>query len=168
MTNPFLIYINGELTVEVVNKFINDVNNFKDEKLHIYINSIGGEISHAEVIKDIISNLEDVTLIASGDLFSAAFDIFFMSKCKEKIILPKTYGMVHYTSILVEIDESLSPRAEQPKFILNEFKKHKKETINILKKIGLTKKELSIIKKGKDCYFDTKRLIELLRQWERK
>jgi ATP-dependent Clp protease protease subunit len=157
------IYIVGEIKAKTVVNFLLDYDRLNPTKpITIYLNSPGGGVSHGLVITDVINNnYKNITLIACGEIFSAAFDIFYNTKCK-RLILPETIGMAHFCWSMFQLDESGKPVTEYDKFVMGVLKNNKSKSIAMYKNIGLTSKELSKIKTGKDCYFTTERLNELL------
>jgi len=158
-----IIYITGEITDATVDKFINEYNNCQFKDLVIYINSQGGDIAHANVIINIINNsIFDITLIGVGMLFSAAFDIFFLTKCAHKYTLPDTIGMAHFSWSTFQLDESGKPHAEYDKFMMAGMKKTKVTTLQTYTDLGMTPAEVATINKSKDCYFTNIRLQELI------
>lgn len=161
-----IIYITGEINDESVEKFIRNFNAAdKTQPIIIYINSEGGDVAHADVISNIIESASNVLLIAVGTIFSAAFNIFFFTNNGfnlKKVILPDTIGMAHFSWATFELDESGKVSGDGNKFLMQEMKANKHLTLTRLEKIGLNKTELNKIKNGKDCYFNRKRLQELL------
>lgn len=158
-----ILYITGEINDALVNSFIKDYNKLdKDEPIVIYINTMGGDVYHAEVIIDVINNnKENITLIASGEIYSAGFNIFFFSQCAKKL-LPEALGMAHFAWSIFQFDESGKPSNDQDKFLMTEMKRSKDITIKRFEKIGLNPKEINKIKQSKECYFSNERLHELL------
>lgn len=162
MTTSNIIYLTGELTDAVLKEFLQDYNKCDFTRpITIYLNTCGGFISVSNILIDIINyNADRIHLIASGEIYSAGFDVFFFSKCKRSI-LPYCTGMTHYMSAYVKFGESGSQNSED-RLIISEMKKNKNSTFIQLEEIGLTKKELSLVRRGKDCYFSHDRLVELL------
>ena len=158
-----IVYIKGEIDDTSVATFITDYNKCDlDEPITIYLNSVGGDVAHASVIADVINNkAESTVLIATGEIFSAAFNIFFASKCK-RMLLEDCIGMAHFSWATFALDETGKVSSVYEKFVLQEMKKSKAETLQRLQNLGLTPKELAVIKKGQDCYFSRERLTELL------
>ncbi len=159
-----ILYITGEINDNLVDHFIKEYNKLdKSNPIVIYINTMGGDVYHAEVIIDIINNNKDnITLIASGEIYSAGFNIFFFSKCAKKL-LPEALGMAHFAWSIFQFDESGKPSNDQDKFLMTEMKRSKDITIKRFEAIGLTPKEISKIKQSKECYFSNERLHELLK-----
>lgn len=163
MTKNQIIYITNEINEDAVIDFIDEYNKCNIyEPITIYINSPGGYVSHAAVIQDIIDSSLNVTFIAVGEIFSAAFNLFFFSKCKNKIILPETIGMIHFCWSTFNLDETGKPSSDYDKFIITDMKANKNKTLEKLQTLGLNTKELTKVKNSKDCYFTTERLKELL------
>lgn len=160
-----IISISGEFNSETLNKFIEDYNNTPDEvtDLHIYLSSFGGESSVSECIVDIIEHSKyHVTLIASDDISSAAFYLFFKSK-GDKRILPNTIGMFHMGYIeTASVDERGKPKEEVDKAVIQSLKNAKKDTLDFCEKLGMNTTEIGKIKRSKEVYFQYNRLVEFI------
>lgn len=158
-----ILYLKGEINDNSIDDFIKEYNKCsKDNPITIYINSCGGDVGHADIILNIINqNSKNITLIASGEIFSAAFNIFFFSKCK-RIILEDCIGMAHFSWATFQLDETGKPSSEYDKFLMDEMKRNKSYTIKRFQSIGLNSRELNKIKNSKDCFFTVERLKELL------
>lgn len=164
------LYINGSIDSDTVSTFFTEFNKFPvDEQLLIYITSDGGYSAVGDTITNLINkNANRITLIASGFIESAAFNIFFFSKCKREILLD-TVGMVHYARCSIEITQNGKPYTDGGKMDLHELKRSAPSTFERLKReIGLNTKELKLIKEGEDCYFSYPRLKQLLKYAENK
>lgn len=158
-----VLYINGDIDDVIVNSFFAEFNKISiKEKITIYISSNGGYDHQSLAIIDLINNNANrIELVASGFIYSAAFNIFFFTKCKHRL-LPETVGMAHYPKATFEINESGKATDEGGRFMIKEFKRTKAITMNNLKQIGLTTKELAEVRNSKECYLTYNRLIELL------
>ena len=150
--------IDEEFVIELAQK-LNDLQ--EDEKLYWYFNSFGGE-THAgfEIIDMINRNKNRIELIASENIFSTAFLIFFKAQCERKI-LPLTYGMMHCASTSFESKyggkTASFEKDRKNKFIaVNEF------LFNWCTDLGFTESELKKFKKTEDIYFNTVELHTLL------
>lgn len=157
------LYIAGEINDSVVDKFTKDFSLITDnENITVYLSSYGGYSYCAQIIIDILNkHKERITLVASGSIFSAAFNLFFFTECKKELLV-ETVGMAHFSWIDAEIDGTGKPSDQYTKFLLSEMKKEKNQLLNKYEELGFNKKELSLIKSGKDCYFNNNRLNELL------
>lgn len=157
------ITIVGEFTEEILKKFIDDYSKVVNNgHITIYLSSHGGLTSVYNIILDIINqNSENITLIATDEIQSAAFMLFFFAKCN-KYILEGTIGMAHYTWTVMSINETGKPTSESEKFLLKELKGNRSIVIDKYKEIGLNTAELKKIESGKDCFFSYKRLLQLI------
>lgn len=158
-----ILTLNGEFTDALLDKFIENYNKIdKDSPIKIYLSSNGGIISIGTILLDIINNnKENITLVAGGEIMSAAFDLFFFSECKKEL-LKDTTGMAHYGWTIMSVNENGKPTEDFEKFLLKEMKDNKASNIDKYKELGLTIAELNKIKIGKNCYFNYTRLKELL------
>lgn len=152
--------IDEEFVVELSQK-INELQ--EDEKLYWYFNSYGGETHVGFEVIDIINRNKDrIELIASDNIFSTAFLIFFKAQCERKI-LPLTFGMMHCASTSFEAKHegkiAIFEKERRSKFLaVNEF------LLNWCRDLGFTESELKKFKKAEDIHFDTKALHNLLEQ----
>lgn len=157
------IHLDGEVNEMFIDKFFQAFNQplGADEEIIIYLDSPGGRLSYGEIILDVIDKYKDrITLIASGEIFSCAFNIFFFSNCKRKI-LTSAIGMAHYAWSIAPTDGE-SIKGDINKFVIQSMKEDKVLYIAKLKEKGLSRKELKQIEDGHDCFFTTERLQELL------
>lgn len=170
-----ILHIFGEINEENTKQFIKEFNSFTNSQasvaeknkasLEVYISSTGGYVDYADVIINMLSQYSKdfhITLIASGTIYSAAFNIFFFSNVSRKIILDDTVGMAHFSWANLGINEKGTGVSEEDKFLLQEFKKNSAKNLERFKSIGLNSKELAKIKKGGECYIGTERLKELI------
>lgn len=158
------INICESVTKETVDKIAKSINELKQgEKLFIYFSSDGGDVSSAEAIIHIINNNMDlIEIVGYGELLSCAFDIFFKTKCY-KILLPNCVGMCHQSSVTININESTKPYEERGQADKTWMKLQKEQTIKFCNSLNMTSKEISAIKRGKDVYFQYKRMQEFLK-----
>lgn len=162
------IMIYGKGDEKTLDKFISDwnasANTFKD----IYIDCEGGLYSVFQVMLDIINSTPSkCQLIACGELHSAAFEMFYLAKCRKKII-PFTFGMYHLATDEIETDEKGKPKSGQAQAKLDNLKATKKFTLSFCQKIGMNASEIKRIKNGEDVYFQTDRLNYFLKFTEQK
>lgn len=157
-----ILYINTEINEAAIDKFIAQLNSASTvEPITIYLSSDGGYAHIADAFINIINTApNDITLIAAGFIRSSAFNIFFMTNCKH-VILPQTIGMLHFSNLEVEVNQNGKPNDSTSKFQLQQMKNERTEYLEKLQKIGLTTKELNIIKNGKDLHLNYQRLKQL-------
>jgi ATP-dependent protease ClpP protease subunit len=156
------IHLSGEVDEQMVDNLLNFVKNLDEGPIFIYLYSPGGDVACGNVILDVINKLENVTLIASGFIYSSAFDVFFFSNCQHKIILEGTVGMTHFKRSTFDINENGQPNSHEAKFALSNIKKYRNSTIQKLKDLGLPSKHLNTVKQGKDAFLTTEELKTLL------
>lgn len=161
-----IISINGFLDTDVLTKFIKEWNESEKtthKKKDIYIDSHGGLISVGQTIQYMIGSCPDkCTLTAVGEIHSSAFELFYSVKCKRKI-LPFTFGMYHYGSDEIVIDEKGKAKEDYGKARLDNLKLMKAYTLSFCKQVGMNQKEIKEITSGKDVYFQQDRLNHFLR-----
>lgn len=161
-----IVNIIGEIGNEAFEKLISVYNELKEgQTLTIYLHSGGGSVEAMESIIDLITtNKDKTTLIAYGEICSAAFDIFFRSNC-ERDILRGTTGMAHYTGINVNIISKTKVNKSDKGYV--EWNKIEMAyCLKFYEKLGFNKSELKSIKEGKDVFFQTGRLVEFLNNQE--
>lgn len=159
-----ILHLLGDVNPELFDKLISSINGLEEKEiLHIYLNSVGGEVDNAEAIIDLINeNQNKIKLTAFGEINSCAFDIFFRSKC-EREILPKTMGIAHFTG--VKVNKITNKNYRDPvsgPFYIKWSEIFLEQCVRLYKKLGFTEKELVKISKGEDLYFLTDRLLEFL------
>lgn len=159
-----VLYISDMIGQEICEKFIYQFNKIpKDEEITVYINSEGGETGHADMFVNMLSaEGHRITLIACGQICSAAFNIFYNTECSKKSIHEDTIGMIHLAYINVNLNEAGKLTTEEDRELLRVHKASRENTLQKLKSLGLTPTELNKVKKGKDVYFTTERLKQLL------
>jgi hypothetical protein len=135
----------------------------EEEDLIIYLSTDGGSALMSMAICDLIEqNQGRVELVASGEIYSAGFEIFFKSKCRRRIV-PGTYGMYHTSRLTVQMDVHKRPTTEDNRQVLAWGKNYKsKDMLEFCKTLPLTKQEMSALKKGVDVYFTYERISEFL------
>lgn len=161
-----ILHLNGTIDSEQVDKLIEAVNKHQKkkyiEKITIYFRSEGGDTEAMTALVSIINNNKDIiNLIGYGILYSSGFLIFFSSKC-ERSLLPGTVGMCHYTRVGVEISDNSKGYYSGDKANQIWIKEQNKWTVKFCIELGMTVKEISLIKKTEEVYFQTPRLQELL------
>lgn len=146
---------------------LNELNFTKktQNKVQFMLNSLGGDLAESEAIIHLINqNKAALILTAFGSIQSAAFNIFFSTKC-ERIILPSTYGVLHKSRSDITIVEGGKLYSDHDKFHQLFMKKHLPEnTDSFLNTLTLTPKELADFRKGKDVYLSPLRLTEILKE----
>lgn len=158
-----VIDISGEISQEAFGNLIRAYDSLQnDDILRIYINSTGGDPSFADAILDFIENNKVVEIIAYGKIYSAAFDIFYKAKCPKRIV-NGIMGMAHLSRIeMANFTVTDNEEISQASNYKNWWNQDKLNRLKFYEEIGMTKKELSKIKKGEDVYFQHERLLELL------
>lgn len=126
-----------------------------------YLNSHGWNSKYAHQIVDLInSNLERVTLIATCEIASAAFRIFFFSKCKRKV-LDDTEWLAHMARMDIRMDWNKEIWSVE-KWRVKEMKKYELIQEKCLRSLGVSKRNRKLFLKWYDVYFNTKKLRKML------
>lgn len=159
------VIINTTLSNESILQIVQQFNAIDpNQPVTVYISSEGGEIRIAETIMDIIEHCSaKITFVASGELCSSAFELFFNTKCFDKRILPQTIGMIHQAKCPYEYNEAGKPADGYSKIVRSNLKRSYLKGIIYLQKLGLTEKEIEDYKSGKDIFFDCARLKQFLK-----
>lgn len=155
-----VVNLAGEVSYEMFNILVKATNELG--KLHIYFSSPeGGLTDVAEAIIDHINkNMNRIEMTFYGENFSAGMLIFLRVNC-EKTILADTRGMYHFSWQDITISEGGKPHAGYDTFCMQEMKLSKQRSMEYLKTLTLTDKEMKAIKAGKDVFFPYQRMLEL-------
>lgn len=152
------INFDKEINTENVIWLIEQINLSKSPII-IYVCSDGGNPSTIQPAIDFINKLvgkKDITLIAFSSISSAAFDLFWQTKCK-KDVLPGTFALIHKTKL--EMDESNKTHLEQKKVA----KEQDADLYQFLKRSkALPLQELRNFNNNKDVIVGYDRLCKLL------
>lgn len=152
--------IDGRLGSEIKEKFVDFVNAYSDEHIHITINSTGGGSMHMNTIVGIINSQPQkftVKLIAG---YSAAFDLFRLVKCKREMI-QRVIGMTHYSYDSFDMSVNGTFKYDDDEFKHQHYKKDWATQERKVAKQILTKEEYKRFKKGKDVYLDPDRMKQI-------
>lgn len=155
-----IVYITEAVNKEMVDKVAEALSVEGDIKF--YLNSHGGSRPMSKTIVDMINQNKDrVELIAQGDLYSAAFRIFWKCLCKKRL-MPETRAIWHMgTKDHIDLGYNGKPHYDWELWETKQFVKDNKKQVKELKQLNVTKKELKKFSKGKDLYFGYKRLCKL-------
>ena len=156
-------YLSGEITDKVLIDFINFTNEYKENNINIFINSVGGNLAISKGLVYII-NQEPIRfkLIALSGIYSSAFTMFLECKC-EKIILDNCKGMYHLSHIDLNISTNKKGTYFEDEFIKSQLDYYYNEEINFGSKLNLTQSQMINLKAGKEIFFNTKQLRELIK-----
>ena len=149
--------MDGTIDEVMLSRFMDFCNNNGDEKCTIVINSGGGKSTIATVILDMInSNSKKFTLVSAG-CYSAAFYIFYFSKCKRKLV-HGSLGMHHKEYLKgICINSDRKPFYDSDKCEI----KNLKSIDDSFSYKFLSKKEAKMYDKSYDIYFTFKRMTEI-------
>lgn len=162
-----LLNLTGEISQDTINLLMEALNQFehnnlgKDDRLHIYFDSEGGDVNSMYVLIDIINrNKFIIELTGTGSLYSAAFLIFFSVKCVRKL-LPGTIGMCHFIRTNIEVNGTKGYYTQDK--VHQQWNKYQNQWIvRFCQQIGMTASEIARVKKTEEVYLHHSRLQELL------
>lgn len=152
--------MDGEFRKKLLDDFIRFLNE-NPEEVTVYINSMGGAFYVYKALEDAISQNKDrITLVATGEICSSAFLLFFSVKCNRRI-LDGTTGLHHLSGLAsVRVSAGNKIHDKYLKFVLDTLSPEKE--LEWCRNAGLNEEEISIIASGEDAYFTEERLRELL------
>lgn len=157
-----IIRIEGELILEVYEKFIDSFNKIPlDRNITVYISSEGGDLWIGEEILDVLNTHKDnIELVVSAQVSSGAFEVAYKFKGKKRV-LPGSMSVLHLYTDTFKYRELLKK---------NSYARWSKDVclVRVIKEFNkmietfLTKDEIKRINKGEDLYIHTDRLSEIL------
>lgn len=156
--------IDSSFTPESLDSFVSFVNALpKDENITIYLRSTGGYSWSMYVMLDIInSNPERFEIVASGEISSAAFQLFFTATCSRRIF-NGTWGVYHQARIAVDINERATLHSNYDKAMGVYMRNYsKKESEFLMQYLEFTKEERRKVNRGEDLYLQYDRLNQML------
>lgn len=157
--------LKGEIDSKATKAFTKFINEYEIKDLHIIIDSLGGDNSEIQNFIFLINSLEDnVTLIASSMIGSAAFEIFVLAECKKRI-LPFTGAMYHGLKSQIFFDHNGNPCDEHEKYKFELLVSSKEITKNVCELSNMNDEEINLIMQGKDVYFTWDRLKEMFPEY---
>lgn len=158
------ITLSGEIEsdmLKILTKSISDLSN--GEKLTIYFSSRGGYVGVAEAMINIVNSHKDhIEMIFYGEILSAGMMIFLRTTCKRSLV-KEVVGMYHFAWQSLDVSEGGNGSDEYSKFYLKWMKEQKSKTLEYIQTLPFTEKEIAEIRKGKDVYFSTERMDEILK-----
>ena len=147
-----MIYTIREFNNDWVEDFIEKINSLKEwEKVKIYIDSNGWDVTARDTYLDIINELTSVELVAVT-IWSAWFSLFELANCK-KTVLDSATGMVHHEAWSTDIWFGWTPRWSYERFKL-EYKLNTKPP----EYKWMTKKEKRTYDIGDNIFLDADRI----------
>lgn len=167
----YIYYLNQTFNAAEANRFIDFMNSVRLQEteeapeIDIYINSDGGELDIAYLIKDILekSNMI-INLIANNDLHSAAFILFYTCKHVNKFILDSTYSIIHTVSRLYE-DRELRGADTYSKTLKKFLDEENNHFLRIWEENNvMTISQIKKYKKGEDIILSTLDLKSLMKK----
>ena len=98
-----VIMIKGVISKDSSNKFFDDLQNFKEEQLNIFISSPGGSVIEGMKIIDEIKTLQNSNIVVNcfGD-FAASMAFVILQSCTNRYALESSILMQHQMSLGIE------------------------------------------------------------------
>ena len=156
-----ITYLDWEINENMRDVVLNALN--EEWEITFYLSSEWGKSQFANFIVDAINKNKDrVTLIATLQISSAAFRIFFYSRCKREI-LDDTEWLVHMARMNVRMDWNKEVGSVD-KWRVKEMLKYEYKEERILKKLWLSKRNRKLFLKWFDIYLNTKQLRKMLKK----
>lgn len=154
-----------EVDNSMLQKFIEIQRNSSDDtETIVFLETSWWNSSVSLNIVDVINNTKNITLVGQNDLFSAWFNIFFLSKCKKRIN-DICNGMCHmgwFTTHTNHVRRAWEPVWEtrcslhNVKTLSNKLAKFYRETC------GMSKKDVKAYLDDYDVYFSKRRMQKMI------
>ena len=147
----------NESTTRDLMEFINA----NDGDLQIGISSVGGWYDHARFISHVLNqNKSRITLVAIGNIYSAAFRMFYEFDGVKKMTFA-TRGMAHHSRQTISIVNTGVADNEEAKMALHNCKKYINPDELKYAEGFLTEKEFRLFRHGKEVWMDFGRMKEI-------
>lgn len=148
-------YLLKEFSNDWVIELLDKVNSLKEwEKLIVYIDSDGWDITAKDIYVNVINSLPDAEVVWVI-LFSAGFSLFDEVKCPKSFV-DSSYAMIHHEAWSVDIWFNWVPRWDYDKYKFN----HKNKSLQ-KEYSWMTDEEKRKYTEWYDVYLDRKRLLEI-------
>lgn len=158
-----IIYLTDDVSQSMCDIVISTIN--EESEITFYLNSQWWRAQYARCIVDAINKNKDrITLIATHEISSAAFRIFFLSKCKREI-LDDTEWLAHMGRIDVRMDWN-KETSSIDNWRVKEMRKEEDVQEKLLKSLWVSKRNRKLFLKWYDIYFNTKSLRKMLKKQE--
>lgn len=155
-----ILNLSGPIDAEMLELLINTCNAMqKEDEITIYFCSNGGDVDIAVAMIHVINNCSNgkILFVGRNMLYSAALLVYTLIDV-QKEVLAATRGMIHQSTLSVDINESGTTRDSEQKHLIKMLKKEISTlSKSMIERIKLSKKELKRYNKGHDVYlsFDT-------------
>ena len=157
------IYFNKELTDKNVIELINEIT----ENTVIYLESIGGEITAANIFIHFTQTTEfEITLVATWKVESCAIDMFLFSKTK-KVVLDCVFGLIHTINKTLEL-KNINRKEEMTMYQIALVEKENAEKWNKYTEMGLNKELYNKYYSGDDLIISVDTLKTMAERAEKK
>lgn len=161
-TTPLNIILDGEVDEAMFSKLCETYNR-NAVLTKVFLRSSGGCIEVAEAIEAILNEYAKTTLlIGYGYLESAAFSIFFRSKCP-KSILPNCHGAYHQSKIRLHITSDGRPYNDEDDFMKIKVSKDLDEQKEaLMKDINMPDWGQTLVRDKKNAFFSNQEMKDML------
>jgi len=166
------ILFDNSFELEPISLFLSELNDITldedDEPLYVYFTSSGGRADYLAMLLHYFENYhykDNIILVPLDCLNSCAFEFFIKANVQKEFIY-ETSCLLHSLDLALsyrELTDNSSSSFVNKKVMDKMVKDREKFYINI----GLTKKELKVIKEGHDLTINIKRLKELTKNAEK-
>lgn len=157
--------LNNAMELEKFNKFIQSIPENCNEKLTIYLDGVGGDLSILFKYLDFIENYpSEISIVVTEKVVSSDFLLFILSRSKKRTS-PMAIGYWH-KAFASEINLSLN----------KEISKERNRTIDVVNKVNLyleskvlslfSSEEITQYNANEDVYLDSLRMNEIAHKAE--
>ena len=158
-----ILNLSGPIDAEMLELLINTCNAMqKEDDLTIYFCSNGGDVDIAVAMIHVINNYSGkILFVGRNMLYSAALLVYTLIDVPKEV-LSATRGMIHQSTLSVDINESGTTRDSEQKHLIKMLKKEVSTlSKSMIERIKLSKKELDRYKKGHDVYLSFETLSNI-------
>lgn len=158
-----MIRIDGDMDQELLDKFVEDLNNTPSDvdKIYVYFTSAGGQIWVAQQLLDIFRRYSDkVEVIFGPDVHSAAFEVLYKYNGM-KSLTDDAFAVLHAYNKEFSSRNLLDKQSFESWDTKERFKKMLDDQYKMFSEF-LTDKEVARIKQGKEVYISNARLREII------
>ncbi len=157
---PKTYNLHGSIDQDMLDKFIEFLNDTPEEHVTVYLASGGGSAPIAAVLCEILSEPR-FTLCAYDQISSSAFWLFFKAGCKKRLI-HGCEGMMHQMTFTVELNEKGKPTGQIENTHQDVIDFYAKHSESFMLELNLTSKEKNMFREGFDVMFSPDMMREIL------
>ena len=157
---PKTYNLHGNIDQEMLDKFVEFLNDTPEEHVTVYLASGGGSAPIAAVLCEILSDPR-FTLCAYDQISSSAFWLFFKAGCKKRLI-HGCEGMMHQMTFTVDLNEKGKPTGQIENTHQDVIDFYAKHSESFMLELNPTSKEKNMFREGFDVMFSPDRMCEIL------